>query len=72
MREDMNKPQVNCSDHSCVFGHPGGMGTNGGCRCLMDVRDPSVRREIKHKLHDLVEYIKELEEELDEYRRAQS
>lgn len=25
---------VGCSDHGCVFGHPGGMGTNGGCRCL--------------------------------------
>lgn len=23
-----------CSDHSCVFTHPGGMGTNGGCHCL--------------------------------------
>jgi len=22
-----------CGDNSCVFGAPGGMGTNGGCRC---------------------------------------
>lgn len=27
---------VGCSDHGCVFGHPGGMGTNGGCHCLMN------------------------------------
>ena len=23
-----------CGDGSCVFGHRGGMHTNGGCRCL--------------------------------------
>jgi len=23
-----------CTDGGCVFGHPGGMHTNGGCRCL--------------------------------------
>jgi len=22
-----------CSDHNCIFGHKGGMGTNGGCSC---------------------------------------
>ncbi len=22
-----------CSDHGCVYGHQGGMGTNAGCRC---------------------------------------
>lgn len=21
-----------CTDHMCMWGHPGGMGTNGGCR----------------------------------------
>lgn len=29
-------PDVGCSDGSCVFGHPGGMCTNGGCHCLMN------------------------------------
>jgi hypothetical protein len=24
---------VGCSDNSCIWGGPGGMGTNGGCRC---------------------------------------
>jgi len=22
-----------CSDHNCIYGHKGGMGTNGGCSC---------------------------------------
>lgn len=22
-----------CSNHDCILGHPGGMGTTGGCRC---------------------------------------
>ncbi len=25
---------VPCGDNSCMFGSPGGMATNGGCRCL--------------------------------------
>lgn len=24
---------VGCGDNSCVWGSPGGMATNGGCRC---------------------------------------
>lgn len=24
---------VGCSDNSCIWGSPGGMGTNGGCQC---------------------------------------
>ena len=24
---------VGCGDNSCVWGPPGGMATNGGCRC---------------------------------------
>jgi hypothetical protein len=26
--------QFGCGDNSCVFGSPGGMATNGGCRCF--------------------------------------
>lgn len=32
-------PGLGCSDHGCVFGHPGGMGTNGGCECTKE-REP--------------------------------
>lgn len=28
-----------CSDGGCVFGHPGGAHTNGGCHCLDELRD---------------------------------
>ena len=30
-----------CNDNSCIFGAPGGMATNGGCRC--DDRNTDVR-----------------------------
>lgn len=30
-----------CCDNSCIFGRRGGMGTNGGCRCLKNLRDMS-------------------------------
>ena len=26
--------EVGCGDNSCVWGAPGGMATNGGCRCI--------------------------------------
>ena len=26
--------KVGCGDNSCIFGSPGGMATNGGCRCF--------------------------------------
>lgn len=32
-----------CSDHNCIFGHPGGMGTNGGCACEKDIRGHTMR-----------------------------
>lgn len=34
---------IGCSDGGCVFGHPGGMHTNGGCQHLK-TRDPSELR----------------------------
>lgn len=27
-----------CTDGGCIFGHPGGMHTNGGCHCLPNMR----------------------------------
>jgi hypothetical protein len=29
---------VGCTDSGCIWGSPGGMCTNGGCRCLIDGR----------------------------------
>ena len=30
---------LGCTNHSCVWGHPGGMGTNGPCYCIRNLRD---------------------------------
>jgi hypothetical protein len=30
----ITKEHHGCSDGGCVFGHPGGMHTNGGCKCI--------------------------------------
>lgn len=36
--------QFGCGDNSCVFGSPGGMATNGGCRCFEEMpRTPEGR-----------------------------
>lgn len=35
-----------CGDHSCVFGPPKGLGTNGGCRCEVK-RNPKVQQAIQ-------------------------
>ncbi len=33
----IQRSDYGCGDNSCVFGSPGGMGTNGGCRCLSEM-----------------------------------
>lgn len=32
-------PEEGCTDGGCIFGHPGGMHTNGGCMCIQE-RNP--------------------------------
>lgn len=45
-----NKPEVEglvgCTDHGCLFGHPGGMGTNGGCECVKELRPTWLRLKV--------------------------
>lgn len=36
-REEVQRSNYGCGDNSCIFGSPGGMGTNGGCRCLAEM-----------------------------------
>ncbi len=37
-----------CGSHDCVWGHPGGMGTNGACHCLDDIgRSLNFKRKIE-------------------------
>lgn len=61
----MSKPELpeiqGCTDHSCVFGHPGGMGTNGGCRCI-DIQDQTQRTRVKHNILALRKEIRFLRE----------
>jgi len=46
-------PEVQgCTDQGCVFGHPGGMATNGGCRCI-DIQDPETRRRVTRNIRAL-------------------
>lgn len=43
-----------CSDGGCVFGHPGGMHTNGGCKCLYyDRQNNEARRRATKGVHQL-------------------
>lgn len=39
-------PDLGCSDGGCVFGHPGGMHTNGGCQCLQERNQAQMRRQL--------------------------
>jgi len=56
-----------CSDAGCVFGHPGGMATNGGCHCLERVIGPYLRARL-YKLSRVARQaladVQALEEEL--------
>ncbi len=36
--------RIGCTDHGCVFGPPVGLGTNGGCKCIMNYRLPTADR----------------------------
>lgn len=48
-----------CGDNSCVFGPPGGMGTNGGCRCVIE-RAPGQRQQDRRTIHALASLVREL------------
>lgn len=45
-------PGVGCADASCIFGHAGGMATNGGCQCMRERSDVALRR-IAMQLRDV-------------------
>lgn len=42
---------IGCGDNSCRWGAPGGMGTNGGCRCDKDERvaNPRTQDEVENR-----------------------
>jgi hypothetical protein len=41
-----------CGDTGCIFGHTG-QGTNGGCKCLVDVDGPEPWVTIRRKIYAL-------------------
>ena len=57
---------IACSDGNCVFKTTkGGMGTNGGCHCLDDVRGGTPRVEMRKKIRTLVSEIQEDQGEIE-------
>lgn len=36
-----------CADGSCIYGHPGGMATNGGCAALKESDATVLRRHVQ-------------------------
>lgn len=66
----MNKPEVDgmqgCTDGGCIFGHPGGMHTNGGCACVKELRmEPEMRMRFIRNIRLLREKVRHLREELE-------
>lgn len=45
--------QISCGDGGCVFGHPGGMHTNGGCKCLMGIMPHDRRLSLRDRIRAL-------------------
>lgn len=45
---------IGCCDNSCMFGSPGGMGTNGGCRCLPRASKNNITDDEIHSTRRLV------------------
>lgn len=59
MRERVKNEAPDCGDNSCRFATTkGGMRTNGGCRCIKDVREGKTRLYI-HLLRELVNQLLE-------------
>jgi len=60
----MNRPDTpeiqGCTDGGCIFGHPGGMHTNGGCRCLREIRPAGERLRLTRNIRALRAEIKRL------------
>lgn len=53
--------EIGCGDNSCWFGSPGGMGTNGGCRCWpRGVSKGNVTDEELHEMRTLAQTIARL------------
>lgn len=56
--------EAGCGDNSCLWGSPGGMGTNGGCRCAEKGRDA---QELRMELRKAIRVIHHLLETRKDY-----
>lgn len=59
---------VHCSDGNCIFGHPGGMHTNGGCRCIPTLSESrhwtsEERRSLRDRIKALAAEVRRLRAE---------
>ena len=53
--ERLERKQTGCTDGGCVFGHPGGMHTNGGCKCVQSGHvHPDEARAVRDKVKAIV------------------
>ena len=67
MRQVANRlyPEAGCSDGGCVFGHPGGMHTNGGCECMKE-RNPVRMRMQLRQMAEVARVLAAVSEQRDE------
>lgn len=60
----MNRPELpdikGCTDGGCIFGHPGGMHTNGGCACIKEIRPTELRLRFQRNIQMLRAEIRRL------------
>lgn len=62
-------PKLNtlgCGDSGCIFGRPGGMATNGGCRCFTEPKSGRDEREARIRYRTAIHVARELEQHLGE------
>jgi len=61
---DLQTEYLGCGNHSCILEKTKGLGTNGGCSCLRDLRFKQ-RIRVEKLLKRLREEIEELKEKDD-------
>lgn len=60
LHELRQQTRLGCSDGGCVFVHPGGMQTNGGCKCMDQVitSDVQERRDFARRVARFIRSIR--------------
>ena len=60
---------LGCGANGCVVERPRGPGTNGGCKCLLDLR-PDRRVRVRKRLLDLKKLLHEIDTHADIIRAS--